>query len=668
MNRHPHHRPAVSRTGLVWVLCLCAWTVPVFVAAPQPVLAATKADLRKAEQLNAQGREAFKAGRFDEAADLFMQVYDLARMPTAVFNAARARESAGKLVEAKALFELYLRIEKNPEGVQDGAKRLADIEARLKAEADRVAEAARKADADRKAEAERLRLEGERLRLAQQRAEAEKAEREREEKARRELSGVVFLPPDGLRSEASVRAVQTVLAAALEQARTAQPGPVRPVPAFLEAELGRGETGNCDFHCRLAVARQMGAAVAVATAVRFEEDQWRLRMVLWRAADATDAGQIEVASATFEGLTARGQTACGALFNGIRRLVWYPLPTAEPGFSPSVSTTSADPGTAAPPPQVQIETRPSGAEILLDGAVVGRSPLNLLLSSGERRLEARRDGYHALGGTLPVPRTGTARLVLALTAQPAPDPEPAAPVVRPGTPAVPAGGSAAVAPGATPPPAGKPPQDAGSGRTGTAGTPERRGAVATPATPVVPAQGPTDSSSEAKFGAVASLEGAIGIMEDSDGTVMPDVSGGGGGFLHLGWGPRDGLAWVSLASGVRWFSYQGLTAPSTGKASAPEGLSYWTGVSAPRLAGLLASIHMNDVSPQNGASGFRYWSWQLRLVSARDFVYVAMGVEGLISSERDQDKFTSQWDEFGHGPDWRLGIEVGMHLGASLSQ
>jgi hypothetical protein len=552
--------------------------------------------------------------------------------------------------------------------VQDGAKRLADIEARLKAEADRVAEATRKADAERKAEAERLRVEGERLRLAQQRAEAEKAEREREEKARRELSGVVFLPPDGLRSEASVRAVQTVLAAALEQARTAQPGSVRPVPAYLEAELGRGETGDCDFHCRLAVARQMGAAVAVATALRFEEGQWRLRMVLWRAADATDAGQIEVASTAFEGLTVRGQAASGALFNSVRRLVWYPLPSAEPDAMPPVSPVGTDPGTAAPPPQVQIETRPSGAEILLDGAVVGRSPLNLLLSSGERRLEARRDGYHAQGGILPVPRSGTARLVLALTLQPAPDPEPAAPEVRPVTPAVPTGGATAGTPGATQQPAARPPHDAGPGRTGSSGAPDRRGPNAVPPAPVTPAQRPTDSSSEAKFGAVASLEGAIGIMKDADGTVLPDVSGGGGGFLHLGWGPRDGLAWVVLASGVRWFSYQGLTAPSSATPSAPEGMSYWTGIAAPRLAGLLASIHMNDVSPQNSASGFRYWSWQLRLVSAHDLVYVAMGVEGLIASERDQDKFTSQWDEFGHGPNWRLGIELGVHLGASLSQ
>ena len=52
--------------------------------------AAAKAEQAKAEALNAEAKEAFKSGNFDRAAELFMQVYDLAKQPAAVYNAAQA--------------------------------------------------------------------------------------------------------------------------------------------------------------------------------------------------------------------------------------------------------------------------------------------------------------------------------------------------------------------------------------------------------------------------------------------------------------------------------------------------------------------------------------------------------------------------------------------------
>ena len=77
---------------IVSLLVLLTLAAPIAHAKP-PLPTATQ----RAEALDSQAKQAFHDGQFDRAADLFMQVYDVAKSPTAVFNAARAREQAKKL-------------------------------------------------------------------------------------------------------------------------------------------------------------------------------------------------------------------------------------------------------------------------------------------------------------------------------------------------------------------------------------------------------------------------------------------------------------------------------------------------------------------------------------------------------------------------------------------
>lgn len=161
--------------ALVILLLASAWLPAEAHSAPKaPTAKQIKA---QAQQVNEQAKEAFRAGQWDRAAELFLQVYDLAKLPTAVYNAARAREQGGKLMEAKALFELFLSIEKSQAGQQDGRKRIAELEEKLNREAQEKARA--EAEAKAKAEAE------EKLRQAEARArEAEQREQLATQKVR----------------------------------------------------------------------------------------------------------------------------------------------------------------------------------------------------------------------------------------------------------------------------------------------------------------------------------------------------------------------------------------------------------------------------------------------------------------------------------------------------
>jgi hypothetical protein len=160
---------------------------------PAPAIAAPKAPTAKqlkvqANKLNDEAKAAFRAGQWDRAAELFLQVYDLAKIPTAVYNAARAREQSGKLAEAKALFELFLSIEKSPAGQDDGKKRVAAIEEQLR----RLAEEKARAEAEAKARAEaeeKIRQAEERAREAELRAaESARQAREAEMRAQKEAA------------------------------------------------------------------------------------------------------------------------------------------------------------------------------------------------------------------------------------------------------------------------------------------------------------------------------------------------------------------------------------------------------------------------------------------------------------------------------------------------
>lgn len=195
-----------------------AWLAPVAAhAAPKGPSAAEKA---KASALSAQAKLAFQEKRYDESADLYMQVYDLVKNEASVYNAARAKELGGKLVEAKALYELFARIDKTPKGQADAAKRIAEIEEKLRQEAaartQADADARAKADADAKGRAE---AEA-KLREAEAKTrEAEAKAREAEARARQETAAKVEAEQRARASEAEAKAREAELRAQQAEAR-----------------------------------------------------------------------------------------------------------------------------------------------------------------------------------------------------------------------------------------------------------------------------------------------------------------------------------------------------------------------------------------------------------------------------------------------------------------
>jgi len=652
--------------GLFGVLSVTA--APAALAAPP----GAKAQVRKAEQLNAQARDSFKAGRFDEAVDLFMQVYDLVRTPTAVFNAARAREAAHKPVEAKALYELYCNIEKSPEGLADAHKRLADIEAAMNQEtAKKAADEAAAKKAREDADAAQKRAEAERAEIERLRLEKEKLDRERQAAPppKAALAGVTFLPPNGETNEESVRSTQDVLGAAMLEARSAQFGDVHPVGDYTQAEAARTLPGGCDFRCQLGIARALGSAYALSTALSSVGGQWRLRLVLWRTADTADAGHVEVAAYTLAGLAQRGRRAAGEVFNGVRKLTVATVPT------PTVPA----PGSLA---NLLIDSDPAGSIVSVDEIERGSAPLMIALAPGAHVLRVQRVGYHARGGVAQL-QSGTQRVTLALApalaadSPPAGPPAPVAAAPLPGQAAPPAALPVAVAPpatAATVPPPGKtaaPGVRSASPATPTpAATPPATptpaataaGKSGPPAAATPPAPPPEPSQNGVLWGGVVHAEGGLATAEDPNKKVKPDASLGGGAFMHLGYGPKDSAAWISGLLGARYFAYQGLSGKAP--AATPHGMSYWLGIAFPRAAGLTGAFHYNSVAQNNGTPAFAYTTWSVRLISAKSWFYFAMGVEGLLTSERKYNIY----DEFGIGPSLKIGLEMGVNIGASLSK
>lgn len=64
----------------------------------------------KAEATALNAKFKFKAGKHEQAAQLFLEAYTLSRKPALLYNAARAFEEAQKHAEAKAAFEQYLAL------------------------------------------------------------------------------------------------------------------------------------------------------------------------------------------------------------------------------------------------------------------------------------------------------------------------------------------------------------------------------------------------------------------------------------------------------------------------------------------------------------------------------------------------------------------------------
>ncbi len=81
-------------------------------------------------------------------------------------------------------------------------------------------------------------------------------------------------------------------------------------------------------------------------------------------------------------------------------------------------------GQIAPPPPstgtLSLSSTPSGAQVLLNGRVVGATPLSLELLPGTYNLELRRSGYEPLRTTVTIQAGQVTRLNLALVATPPP--------------------------------------------------------------------------------------------------------------------------------------------------------------------------------------------------------------------------------------------------------
>jgi len=82
---------------LVAVLACCAGSA----------VAQTGADRARANAIAAQGKKAFVHKEFDAAAELYLQAYELSKVPLMLFNAARAKQEARKYLEARDLFRVY---------------------------------------------------------------------------------------------------------------------------------------------------------------------------------------------------------------------------------------------------------------------------------------------------------------------------------------------------------------------------------------------------------------------------------------------------------------------------------------------------------------------------------------------------------------------------------
>jgi hypothetical protein len=81
----------------VIALGLLAWASPCAAAPPDPKAAARR--------LADQGYELYQAGKLDEAIDAFRRADQLFHAPTLVFAQAKANAKAGRLLEARALFQ-----------------------------------------------------------------------------------------------------------------------------------------------------------------------------------------------------------------------------------------------------------------------------------------------------------------------------------------------------------------------------------------------------------------------------------------------------------------------------------------------------------------------------------------------------------------------------------
>lgn len=87
-----------------------------------------------AEQLFAEGRDHFQDGEYEEAADYFLQAYDILDVPELLYNIGQAYRRAGDLVAAEKYFQKYLSETTNPPNEDQVAETIIELQQQLAAQ------------------------------------------------------------------------------------------------------------------------------------------------------------------------------------------------------------------------------------------------------------------------------------------------------------------------------------------------------------------------------------------------------------------------------------------------------------------------------------------------------------------------------------------------------
>jgi tetratricopeptide (TPR) repeat protein len=114
------------------IMRVLVFTASITVLCPTMVVAQSANDKVKAQDIATRAKEDFAAGRFEAAAEKYLEAYTLSRKPATLFNAARAKQEAKKFAEARELFRIYKTLPKvGLDGYQEAEKRIAQCEAEL---------------------------------------------------------------------------------------------------------------------------------------------------------------------------------------------------------------------------------------------------------------------------------------------------------------------------------------------------------------------------------------------------------------------------------------------------------------------------------------------------------------------------------------------------------
>jgi hypothetical protein len=114
---HASPRPRPTRVRIVALALALCWGV---CAAP------ASARENPAAAIVRSARTLANEGRLLEAANLYLEAYELHPVPVLLFNAARMYQRAGRPIEARDAYRRYLAIEKDTDGLAEARARLAE--------------------------------------------------------------------------------------------------------------------------------------------------------------------------------------------------------------------------------------------------------------------------------------------------------------------------------------------------------------------------------------------------------------------------------------------------------------------------------------------------------------------------------------------------------------